>query len=209
MWYLFTVHLLGLMTPGPDFFYVSRMAASNTARNTFFGVLGITLGVAFWALVSMLGLKVLFDHFPQLHGFVMILGGSYLAYLGILMVKSRQNAEFKPLTKEEMNQQTTPTKELLKGLLVNLSNAKAIVYFSSVMSYVLAKMQTFWQMSAAFGMIFIVTFLYFNLISLLFSRNIAKRFYSRYSRYIDNTAGVFFLLFGLLLIYNGAQDIMS
>lgn len=27
---LIIVHLFGLMTPGPDFFYVSRMAASNS-----------------------------------------------------------------------------------------------------------------------------------------------------------------------------------
>ena len=44
---LIIVHLFGLMTPGPDFFYVSRMAASNSRRNTVCGILGITLGIAF------------------------------------------------------------------------------------------------------------------------------------------------------------------
>ena len=44
---LIIVHLFGLMTPGPDFFYVSRMAASNSRRNTVCGILGITFGIAF------------------------------------------------------------------------------------------------------------------------------------------------------------------
>ena len=49
-------------------------------------------------------------------------------------------------------------------------------------------------------------FLYFYIISVLFSRPMAKRFYSRYSRYIDNVAGVIFILFGLFLIYSGAVE---
>ncbi|OOF84720.1 hypothetical protein BKG93_06285 [Rodentibacter ratti] len=205
---LLIVHLFGLMTPGPDFFYVSRMAASNSRRNTVYGIIGITLGVAFWATVSMLGLAVLFATMPALHGVIMILGGSYLAYLGFLLMRSKQNAEFKPLSAEELNQQTSAKKEILKGLLVNLSNAKAVVYFSSVMSFVLAKMTEIWEMGVALGLIVLVTFLYFYLISFIFSRSIAKRFYSRYSRYIDNVAGVVFLFFGGVLIYSGIMEMI-
>ena len=88
---LIIVHLFGLMTPGPDFFYVSRMAASNSRRNTVCGILGITLGVAFWAMLSMLGLAVLFVTIPALHGVIMLLGGSYLAYLGFFNGSQQKN----------------------------------------------------------------------------------------------------------------------
>lgn len=206
---LIIVHLFGLMTPGPDFFYVSQMAASNSRRNTVYGVIGITLGVAFWAAVSMLGLAVLFATMPALHGLIMVLGGTYLAYLGFLLIRSKQNAEFLPLSAEELNQQTTAKKEILKGLLVNLSNAKAVVYFSSVMSFVLAKMTEIWEMGVAFALIVVVTFIYFYLISFIFSRNIAKQFYSQYSRYIDNAAGVVFLIFGCVLIYSGIVEMIN
>ncbi|OOF54195.1 hypothetical protein BKK56_10005 [Rodentibacter genomosp. 2] len=205
---LLIVHLFGLMTPGPDFFYVSRMAASNSRRNTLYGVIGITLGVAFWAAVSMMGLAVLFATMPALHGIIMILGGAYLAYIGVALIRSKQNATFEPISEQEINQQTTAKKEILKGLLVNLSNAKAVVYFSSVMSFVLAKMTSIWDMSIAFSLIVIVTFLYFYLISFIFSRNVAKQFYSQYSRYIDNVAGVVFLFFGGVLIYNGVTEMI-
>ncbi|OOF46384.1 hypothetical protein BKK51_02555 [Rodentibacter trehalosifermentans] len=205
---LLIVHLFGLMTPGPDFFYVSRMAASNSHRNTVYGILGITLGVAFWAAVSMLGLTVLFATMPALHGVIMMLGGGYLAYLGFLLMRSKQNAEFKPLSAEELNQQSSAKKEILKGLLVNLSNAKVVVYFSSVMSFVLAKMTGIWEMGTAFVLIVLVTFFYFYLISFIFSRNMAKQFYSRYSRYIDNTAGIVFLFFGGVLIYSGITEMI-
>ena len=200
---LIIVHLFGLMTPGPDFFYVSRMAASNSRRNTVCGILGITLG-----MLSMLGLAVLFVTIPVLHGVIMLLGGSYLAYLGFLMARSKKYAQFEPHSDIEFNQQTTIKKEIVKGLLVNLSNAKVMVYFSSVMSLVLVNITEMWQIILAFMVIVVETFCYFYVISLIFSRNIAKRLYSQYSRYIDNMAGIVFLFFGCVLVYSGINEII-
>ncbi|WP_044471115.1 homoserine/threonine efflux transporter [Mannheimia massilioguelmaensis] len=206
---LIIVHFFGLITPGPDFFYVSRMAASNSRRNVICGIIGITLGVAFWAAAAMLGLAIVFTTMPVLHGIVMLLGGSYLAYLGMLMVKSRTNVTFDSLSIAELNQSTTIKKEILKGLFVNLSNAKAIIYFASVMSLILVNITETWQMFLAFGIIVVETFVYFYLISLFFSRPFAKNFYSKYSRYIDNTAGVIFLLFGIILAYTGIVEMLN
>ena len=201
---LIIVHLFGLMTPGPDFFYVSRMAASNSRRNTVCGILGITLGIAFWAMLSMLGLAVLFVTIPALHGVIMLLGGSYLAYLGFFMARSKKHAQYEP----HSDTQTTIKKEIVKGLLVNLSNAKVVVYFSSVMSLVLVNITEMWQIILAFMVIVVETFCYFYVISLIFSRNIAKRLYSQYSRYIDNMAGIVFLFFGCVLVYSGINEII-
>ena len=196
---LIIVHLFGLMTPGPDFFYVSRMAASNSRRNTVCGILGITLGIAFWGMLSMLGLAMLFVTIPALHGVIMLLGGSYLAYLGFLMARSKKYAQFEPHSDSEFNQQTTIKKEIVKGLLVN---------FSSVMSLVLVNITEMWQIILAFMVIVVETFCYFYVISLIFSRNIAKRLYSQYSRYIDNIAGIVFLFFGCVLVYSGINEII-
>ncbi|HHF6599872.1 TPA: LysE family transporter [Haemophilus influenzae] len=46
-------------------------------------------------------------------------------------------------------------------------------------------------------------FISFHFISLLFSRSLAKSFYSKYSRYIDNLVGAIFLFFGGYLVYSG------
>ena len=92
---------------------------------------------------------------------------------------------------------------------MNLSNAKAVVFFSSVMSLVLANITNVWQMSLALAILVLAGFVYFYVISLLFSRPFAKRFYSRYSRYIDNVSGVIFILFGAYLIYSGTLKIVD
>ena len=197
---------MGLLSPGPDFFYVSRAAAMHSRRTAIYGVMGITIGVSIWATAAVLGLAIVFKTMPALQGIVMALGGGYLFYLGVKMARVTTNAVF-----DETNsrQNTASKNEILKGLLVNLSNAKVVIYFSSVMSFVLVNITETWQILTALLLIMIETFVYFYVISLLFSRPFAKRFYSRYSRYIDNASGVIFILFGVYLIYSGALNIMS
>lgn len=42
------VHFVALMSPGPDFFFVSQTAASCSRKGAMLGVLGITMGVLVW-----------------------------------------------------------------------------------------------------------------------------------------------------------------
>ena len=197
---------MGLLSPGPDFFYVSRTAAMHSRRAALYGVIGITLGVSIWATAAVLGLAIVFKTMPALQGIVMALGSGYLFYLGVKMARVTTNAVF---DESNLIQNTASKNEIIKGLLVNLSNAKVVIYFSSVMSFVLVNITETRQMLTALLLITIETFVYFYVISLLFSRPFAKRFYSRYSRYIDNASGVIFILFGAYLIYSGALNIMS
>ena len=197
---------MGLLSPGPDFFYVSRAAAIHSRRTAIYGVMGITIGVTIWATAAVLGLAIVFKTMPALQGIVMALGGSYLFYLGVKMARITTNAVF---DESNLIQNTASKNEIIKGLLVNLSNAKVVIYFSSVMSFVLVNITETRQMLTALLIITIETFVYFYVISLLFSRPFAKRFYSRYSRYIDNASGAIFILFGAYLIYSGALNIMS
>lgn len=197
---------MGLLSPGPDFFYVSRAAAIHSRRTAIYGVMGITIGVTIWATAAVLGLAIVFKTMPALQGIVMALGGSYLFYLGVKMARITTNAVF---DESNLVQNTASKNEIIKGLLVNLSNAKVVIYFSSVMSFVLVNITETRQMLTALLIITIETFVYFYVISLLFSRPFAKRFYSRYSRYIDNASGVIFILFGAYLIYSGALNIIS
>ena len=197
---------MGLLSPGPDFFYVSRAAAIHSRRAAIYGVIGITIGVSIWATAAVLGLAIVFKTMPALQGIVMVLGGSYLFYLGVKMARVTTNAVF---DETHLRQNTASKNEIIKGLLVNLSNAKVVIYFSSVMSFVLVNITEMWQILTALLLITQETFVYFYVISILFSRPFAKRFYSRYSRYIDNVSGVIFILFGAYLIYSGALKIVD
>ena len=91
---LMIIHLVGLLSPGPDFFYVSRISAMRSRREAIGGVIGITIGVLIWATAAVLGLAIIFATMPIIQGIVMMLGGAYLVYLGIKMAKVKTNAVF-------------------------------------------------------------------------------------------------------------------
>ena len=137
---------MGLLSPGPDFFYVSRTAAIHSRRTAIYGVIGITIGVTIWATAAVLGLAIVFKTMPALQGIVMALGGSYLFYLGVKMARVTTNAVF---DESNLVQNTASKNEIIKGLLVNLSNAKVVIYFSSVMSFVLVNITETRQMLTA------------------------------------------------------------
>jgi len=181
---LMIIHLVGLLSPGPDFFYVSRISAMSSRREAIGGVIGITIGVLIWATAAVLGLAIIFATMPIIQGIVMMLGGAYLVYLGIKMAKVKNNAFFDEKQNANVPNQSTLT-SIMKGLLVNLSKTSQIL--------------------TALAVITVETFLYFYIISGLFSRSVAKQFYSQYSRYIDNAAGLIFIFFGIYLIYSGVQ----
>lgn len=198
---LFIVHLIGLMSPGPDFFYISRKAVSSSLKNAIFASLGISLGIIFWALIALFGLTFISQSADFVPYLIMILGGSFLAYLGSKMLQVKQNIQFDESKTQTEN--STASQEVLKGLGINLANGKAAVYFSSVLSGYTAELSSMGDSIAVLVMFVVTTFAYFSLVSLLFSRPLVRKTYAKYSRYIDNFAGIIFLFFGLRLIYNG------
>ena len=87
------VHLIALMSPGPDCFIVMQTAVGRSRKEALCCVLGITLGVAFWAALSLLGLQWLFEQFAWLQQLIMFLGGLYLGWLAFLLLRSACNKQ--------------------------------------------------------------------------------------------------------------------
>ncbi len=196
------IHLVGLASPGPDFFYVVKQSASHSNRAGFLAATGISLGIIFWAALAIFGLAWLKHSAGEIIQYIiMLLGGSYLIYIGLKMIKSTQNAQFNENKQNLIALQ--PFTEIRKGLMINIFNAKAGVYFTSVISAFLGNFTETIQLFELLFLFVISTFIYFCLVAFLFSRKPVRLFYTKYSRYIDNIAGVIFIAFGAKLIYDG------
>lgn len=198
---IFFVQLAGLISPGPDFFYVARQAASSSTRSALLGTIGICIGIALWAIVALFGLAFIGKSTDLVQFIIMILGGSYLAYSGIKMLSITQNAIF--ADHQQITVSRSAIKEILSGLAVNISNAKIAVFFSSVLAGYVSKLNTLNDFLLVLIILVGSGWIYFSVIALLFSQGFIRRFYSKYSRYVDNVAGAIFLFFGITLIYEG------
>lgn len=193
------LHIVALVTPGPDFFFVSQTAVSRSRKEAMMGVLGITGGVMVWSGVALLGLNLILEKMAWLHNIIMIGGGLYLCWMGYQMLRSA-------LKKEKVTQEL-PAVELahggrsfLKGLLTNLSNPKAIIYFGSVFSLFVSNDVGSAERWGLFVMIALETFAWFTIVASLFAMPQMRRGYQRLAKWIDGVAGALFAGFGIHLI---------
>ena len=71
------------VTPGPDMAVTTRNALAHGPRGVFLTTAGITLALALWITASAIGLAALLRASAPLFLALKLLGGCYLAYLGI------------------------------------------------------------------------------------------------------------------------------
>ncbi|NIF34771.1 threonine export protein RhtC [Enterobacter sp. Cy-643] len=193
------VHIVALMSPGPDFFFVSQTAVSRSRKEAMMGVLGITAGVMVWAGVALLGLHLILEKMAWLHNIIMVGGGLYLCWMGYQMLRGafKKEAKGEDAPKVEL---ASGGKSFVKGLLTNLANPKAIIYFGSVFSLFVGDNVGSAERWGLFVLIAIETFAWFTIVASLFALPKMRRGYQRLAKWIDGMAGALFTGFGIHLI---------
>ena len=183
------VHIIALMSPGPDFFFVSQTAISRSRREAMMGVLGITCGVMIWAGVALLGLNLI----------IMVGGGLYLCWMGYQMLRGALKKEA-VASAEPQVELARSGRSFVKGLLTNLANPKAIIYFGSVFSLFVGDSVGAGARWGIFLLIIVETLAWFMVVASLFALPGMRRGYQRMAKWIDGIAGTLFAGFGIHLI---------
>ena len=194
------VHIIALMSPGPDFFFVSQTAVSRSRRQAIFGVVGITVGVAFWAMLALLGLQILLQKLVWLERLITIAGGMYLAWMGIKMLRGAWKAPASGGSEPRPALQRGDFATLRAGLFTNLANPKVVIYFASVFSAFTSGRVTHATRWGIWALVVTETLLWFTIVAAVFALPAMRRGYLRLSRWIDGLAGTIFVAFGLHLI---------
>ncbi|MCU6676324.1 threonine export protein RhtC [Leclercia sp. 29361] len=193
------VHIVALMSPGPDFFFVSQTAVSRSRKEAMMGVLGITLGVMVWAALALLGLNLILDKMAWLHNIIMVGGGLYLCWMGYQMLRGAFKKDDSGASEPKM-ELAASGRSFVKGLLTNLANPKAIIYFGSVFSLFVGEEVGAGARWGIFLLIVLETFAWFTVVASLFALPSMRRGYQRLAKWIDGVAGALFAGFGIHLI---------
>ncbi|AOO58114.1 threonine export protein RhtC [Raoultella ornithinolytica] len=193
------VHIIALMSPGPDFFFVSQTAVSRSRKEALMGVLGITCGVMVWAGVALLGLHLIIEKMAWLHTIIMVGGGLYLCWMGYQMLRGALKKSDAPAPEPQV-ELARSGRSFLKGLLTNLANPKAIIYFGSVFSLFVGDNVGTGERWGIFLLIVLETLAWFTAVASLFALPAMRRGYQRMAKWIDGIAGTLFAGFGIHLI---------
>ena len=127
---IFFIAFVGAITPGPDILLVLR----ETLKNGFFAGFKTLCGIATGWIIYISILYFGFAHLVSgdLAQFVLSLaGGIYLLYLSFLLFRTKMsNIDFSPQAELKLDS----TNLYLKGLIINLSNPKAILFFTAIVA---------------------------------------------------------------------------
>lgn len=188
---VFAIFIPALMLPGPDFVAVVRSSMSRGTTAGLLTTIGVTIGLGFYASLSLLGLSAILLEYQWLAWAVRICGGLYLAYLGLKLI----------LTKPAMvDIDSTVVKEsgnpLIFGFLVTLTNPKAIVLFTSVFATAITDTMPLWGMVVMIGLVMASALTWYTIVAVFMSsRPVISRFQNA-QHWIERAAGVCFVAIG-------------
>lgn len=201
---VFAVFIPALVLPGPDFVAVVRSSMTRGTRAGLLTTLGVTAGLCFYATLSLLGLSAILVEFQWLTWLVRILGGSYLIYLGIKLLRAG------PATLEENDAAPAGRHSaLLFGFLVTLTNPKAIVLFASVFATAVTPATPAWVMVLMIGLVGGASFIWYSIVTLFMSSAAVVRRFRNAKHRIERAAGVCFIGIGGKVMADARNPISS
>jgi len=181
-------------SPGPATIAVATVAMSSGRKTGLsFGV-GLSVGLAFWGVVAATGLGALLQTSAYALSALKLLGGVYLLWLAIHAGRSAAN------TTEATSKIAMDRFGFKRGLLLNLSNPKAVFAWMAVLAIGLGEGNEAGQVVVATGLCVFLGFLIYAFYALIFSTHGAMQVYRRTRRWIEGVVAGLFALAGLGLI---------
>jgi threonine/homoserine/homoserine lactone efflux protein len=190
---------VGVVSPGPSFVMVARTAVAHSRLDGICAALGMGLGGLAFATAALLGLQGLLLAVPSLYVGLKVLGGLYLAYLGVRIWRSAK----KPLASgEEVLRvgKSTAGRSLAHGLITQLSNPKAAIVYASVFAAFLPAAPTLGFDLAVVALVLVVESSWYVLVAIALSSQRPRGAYLSCKAWIDRGAGGIMVALGLKLL---------
>lgn len=114
--------------PSSSVALVVARSVSSGRINGAFAALGIVAGDLVFIAMALLGMAVLAEQLGALFAVLKYVGGAYLIYLGINLLRSRPSL----LVNRDKPSHTTLLADFLAGFVLTLGDVKAIFFYASL-----------------------------------------------------------------------------
>jgi homoserine/homoserine lactone efflux protein len=196
-WLLFLgIALVAIISPGPAVLLSVTNSLTHGFTKSVFSSLGNITGLFVVSSAAAFGLGAALQASTLLFATLKSFGAIYLIYLGIRQWRSKHNVFTKSIEPSKYNQ--GKRKSFVQGLLVAISNPKAILFFTALFPQ-------FIDLSKPVMIQFIIlttTFMFFSFLILLIyalSAHSAKGWFAKGDKAIwfNRISGTIFISFGL------------
>lgn len=198
---LATIHFLAVVAPGPDFAVTIRQSVRFDRWVGICTALGIGAGISVHVLYTLLGVGALMHTLPWLLTGAKVVGGAYILYLGVSLLRSQPKSILEgDNAAEEPPHEQTLLKAFTTGFLTNATNPKATLFFLAIFTTIIST-DTPLNIQALYGVwMCFVNALWFVIVALFFSSNKVRMLFMRMGHWFERTMGVILILFAGRLI---------
>jgi len=193
------VHLLAVISPGPDFAMVTRNSLIYSRRAGVFTAAGLGLGIGVHVAYSLMGIGLVISRSVVLFSIIKWVGAAYLIYLGYTSLRSKRNSAAVEETAAVSAEALSDLRAMRIGFLTNVLNPKATLFFLALFTQVIDPATPLWvQLVYGIEMMW-ATALWFSLVALTFSNAYLKSKIQSVQHYIERVTGAVLIALGLKL----------
>ena len=195
---VYAAYVLATASPGQSNMAIMATAMQHGRRSALSLAAGVVTGSMSWAALAATGVSALLAAYAHALYAIKILGGIYLLYLAWKAAKS----EFEPRDFALAAPDTVPNAGslYLRGLLLHLTNPKAVLAWIAIISLGLRPDAAPHAMAWVLVGCATLSVLVFGTYALAFSTAVMVRGYRRARRWINAALAGFFALAGVRLL---------
>lgn len=198
------IHLMAVMSPGPDFAMISRNALVYSRRSGIYSAIGLGLGILVHVAYSLIGIGLIISQSIILFSIIKYLGAAYLIYIGYKSLRSKKVvssiADVVP-----MKQDLSAWAAVRAGFLTNVLNPKATLFFLSLFTQVINP-ETPFVIQLLYGLeMSLATMAWFGFVAIVLSQPMIKKRFEKVQHHFERLFGVLLVMLGIKVALSSSR----
>jgi len=192
-----TIHLLAVMSPGPDFALIVKQSLSHGRKIALATSIGIGTGILFHIFYCIVGIGLIISKNPYIFNIIKISGGLYLIYIGYKSIVSIFNQTLEDAANAS---KLSFYNAFFEGLMTNILNPKATLFFLSLYTFIINEQPEIYIQILYGTWMSLATATWFCFISILLTNSLILKPINSFANIIQRMTGVGLILIGIRLI---------
>jgi RhtB (resistance to homoserine/threonine) family protein len=187
---------IGAVSPGPDFAMVLRQSIAHGRAAAIFTSLGIASAILIHGAYTILGIGLIVSQSLLLFSILKFVGAAYLIWLGISAL--RAPAPRAPDHLDDPSRRAMPAQKAFAiGFLTNLLNPKAVLFFLSLFTTLVAAVTPLAAKSLYVGSMSLLLFGWFALVSVFFTTPRIRNAFYAMGQWFNRATGIALIFLAL------------
>ena len=193
---VFSVCLLGAMSPGPSMALVINNAIFKGRHNGILTAIGHGIGIAVYAMFAVLGIGLVIKTNILIFNSLKVLSIIFLIYIGIKSILNRQQINLK---KDNIKENTV---SFMQGFSISILNPKILIWFIAIYSQFMSADNNLIFNICLISIAGIIDACWYIILTMAVTTTSALGFFQKKMKFIQKIQGILFITLGLGLMVN-------